>query len=148
MTLHCEIVTQERTVFSQEVDSVNLPGTAGRLGILPHHSPLLTTLRFGEIVIRKNGQEQYFAVSGGFAEIQPDKVIILADAAEHATEINLEQAQKARDEAKKLLAEGVPDDPIRYEQIENALRHAQLQVDVSMRRAPRHRQTPQFDEKD
>ncbi len=142
MPILCEIVTQERAVFSGEVDSVSLPGTEGRMGILPNHSPMLTALDFGEVVVIEDGEEAYYAIGGGFAEIQPHKVIILADSAEHADEIDIERAERARANADKAMREGVPDDPIRYAQIQSALRRAQIRVDVSRRRSRRRRRTP------
>ena len=134
MPVQCDIVTQERTVFSGEVDSVNIPGSEGRMGILPNHTPLLTTLGFGEVIVRTHGEEEYFAIGGGFAEIQPDHVIILADSAEHAAEIDLQRAEEAREEAKKLMEEGVPEDPERYAQIRASLQRAQVRLDVGRRR--------------
>jgi F-type H+-transporting ATPase subunit epsilon len=134
MPIQCEIVTQERTVFSGEVDAVNLPGTEGRLGILPNHTPLLTTLGYGEVIIRTHGEEQYFAVGGGFAEVQPTKVIILADSAEHATEIDMQRALAARQRAETMMAEGVPEDPERYAQIRASLQRAQIRLNVAQRR--------------
>jgi F-type H+-transporting ATPase subunit epsilon len=148
MTIRCEIVTQERTVFSDDVDSVNLPGIEGRVGILPNHTPLLTVLDFGEIYVKKNGEEQFFAVGGGFAEIQPTKVIVLADSAERADEIDVDRAQEARDRAHKLMEEGVPEDPARYDQIEASLRRAQIRIDISRKRSRRRQAIPQFGEDD
>lgn len=101
MPILCEIVTQERAVFSGEVDAVNLPGSEGRLGILPNHTPLLTTLDYGEVIVRRGGEELYFAVGGGFAEVQPTKVIVLADSAEYAEEIDVQRALAARQRAEK-----------------------------------------------
>jgi F-type H+-transporting ATPase subunit epsilon len=135
MPIQCEILTQERQLFGDEVDIVVLPGLEGRMGILPNHSPLLTVLGFGEVVVRSKGEEEYFAIGGGFAEIQPDRVIILADSAEQAEEIDIERAIEAREQAEKAMAEGVPEDPMRYAQIEAALRRAQIRIDVSRRRA-------------
>lgn len=150
MSLICEIVTAERTVFSGEVDYVNLPGHEGVMGILPNHSPLLTVLNYGEVYVRKNGETQYFAVGGGFAEVQPDKVIVLADSADRADEIDLKKAEEARAEAHRVMEEGVPDDPEKYRQIEMSLRAAQIQIDVATRRASQMRQQrgapPQFDQ--
>lgn len=140
MPLQCEIVTQERTVFSGEVDSVNLPGSEGRMGILPNHTALLTTLGYGEIVVRTGEQEEFFAIGGGFAEVQPDHVIILADSAEHAAEIDIERAMEARARAEKFMEEGVPEDPERYAQIRASLARAQIRVDVARRR--RRREMP------
>ena len=96
MPIQCEIVTQERLVFSGEVDAVNLPGSEGRLGILPNHTPLLTTLSYGEIIVRQGGEEQYFAVGGGFAEVQPTEVIILAASAAHGEEIDIPRCRGRR----------------------------------------------------
>lgn len=140
MTFTCNIVTQERTVFSGEVKSVSLPGTEGRMGVLPNHSPLLTTLGFGEVVVRDPaGEEQYFAIGGGFAEVQPDHVIVLADSAEQAEEIDIERAEQARSHAEKAMAEGVKEDPDTYAQIQAALLRAQVRMDVGRKRAGRHR---------
>jgi F-type H+-transporting ATPase subunit epsilon len=143
MPLQCDIVTQERTVFSQEVDYVSLPGTEGIMGILPNHAPLLTALSFGEVMVRKQGDEEFFAIGGGFAEIRPSQVIVLADSAEQAEEIDLDRAQKARQEAEKAMAEGgVSEDAARYAQIDAALRRAQIRIDVSRRRGRRRRSMP------
>lgn len=134
MPLQCDIVTQERTVFSEQVDSINLPGTEGRMGILPNHSPLLATLDFGEVVVKRGGQEEYFAIGGGFVEVQPDHVIVLADSAEQADEIDIERAERARQEAERIMREGVPDDPDRLAAIQASLLRAQIRVDVGRRR--------------
>lgn len=132
--MHCDIVTQERTVFSGDVKSVSLPGTEGRMGILPDHSPLLTTLGFGEVMVRReDGTEEFYAIGGGYAEVQPDKVVVLADSAEHAEEIDLERAENARKRAEKFMAEGVPEDPERYAQIRASLQRAQIRLDVARR---------------
>ena len=142
MPLQCDIVTQERTVYSSEVEYVSMPGTEGVMGILPNHAPLLTALRFGEVMVRKDGDEEFFAIGGGFAEIRPDKVIILADSAEQADEIDFERASEAREEAEKAMEEGVVmGDAARYEQIEAALKRAQIRMDVGRRRSSRRRRT-------
>ncbi len=83
MTIRCEIVSQDRTVFTGDVDIVVLPGAAGEMGILPEHAPVLTSLKFGIIKVRKGGKEEVFTVAGGIAEVQPDIVTVLADAAEN-----------------------------------------------------------------
>lgn len=134
MPFQCDIVTQERTVFSGQVDYVGLPGVEGRMGILPHHSPLLTALGFGEVMVRSQGEEQYFAVGGGLAEVRPEKVTVLADAAERAGEIDLERAEAARRQAEEAMREG-PKDAERYSQIEAALKRARIRLDVGTRRA-------------
>ncbi len=148
MTVTCEIVTAERTVFSGDVDYVSLPASEGVVGIGGNHSPLLTVLQFGEVYVRKDGDTAYFAVGGGFAEVMPGKVIVLADSAERADEIDLERANKARAEAQKAMDEGVPEDPEKYRMIEAALRRAQIRVDTATRRASEMRNRrggpPQF----
>jgi F-type H+-transporting ATPase subunit epsilon len=144
MTIRCEIVTQERVVYREDVDAVNLPGIEGRLGILPHHSPLLTVLDFGEVVTRKAGRDEYFAIGGGFAEIQPDKVIVLADSAEHADEIDIKRAEEAREKALQAMKEEVVLDMETYAVIERSLHKANIRLDVSRRRSknPRRRNLP------
>lgn len=137
MPLQCDIITQEKTVFSGQVDAVNLPGSEGRMGILPNHTALLTTLGYGEVVVRTAGEEEFFAIGGGFAEVQPDRVIILADSAEHAEAIDIERAERARKKAEKFMAEGVPEDPERYAQIRASLQRAQIRIDVAHRRRRR-----------
>jgi len=88
MPIRCEIVSQDRTVFQGLADMVVLPGTDGEMGILPHHAPLLTTLKYGIIKVRSHGVETFYTVAGGIAEIQPDIITVLADAAENVEEIN------------------------------------------------------------
>ena len=83
MPIRCEIVSQDRMVFEGDADIVVLPGTDGEMGILPHHAPLLTTLKIGIIKVRSGGKEEIFTVAGGVAEVQPDLVTVLADAAEN-----------------------------------------------------------------
>jgi F-type H+-transporting ATPase subunit epsilon len=95
-----EIVTAERVVYSEDVDVVVAPGIQGQLAILPHHAPLMTMLQPGELMVRKGTEEQSMFVSGGFLEVRGDKVVVLADAAERADEIDT-----ARAEAAKRLAE-------------------------------------------
>ena len=139
MPFRCEIVTQERVVFSDNVDYVSLPGTEGVMGVLPNHSAMLTALAFGEVMVRRQGKEEFFAVGGGFAEIQPDHITVLADSAEQAEEIDIERAQRARQHEEQMMKEGVPSDPVRYQQIQVALQKAQIRMDVARKR--QHRRT-------
>jgi F-type H+-transporting ATPase subunit epsilon len=104
--LKIDVVTAERVVYSEEVDAVIAPAMEGQLGILPHHAPLMTTLQSGELVIRKGGQEESLAISGGFLEVRPDHVIVLADQAERAEEIDVARAEAARKRAEARLKEG------------------------------------------
>jgi F-type H+-transporting ATPase subunit epsilon len=102
-TLRLEIITAERQVFADDANAVIAPGIEGELGILPHHAPLMTMLKPGELLIRKDGNETYMVVSGGFLEIRPDKVIVLADACEHAEEIDIARAEEAKRRAEERL---------------------------------------------
>ena len=130
-------------VFSGEAKYVSLPGSEGRMGILPNHSALLTTLGFGEVIVRTpDDQEEYFAIGGGFAEVQPEKVVVLADSAELAAEIDIERAERARARAEKYMAEGVPEDLERYAQIRASLQRAQIRIDVGRRRRRRPTMMP------
>ena len=134
MPIQCDIVTQERIVFSGQVDAVNLPGSEGRMGILPHHSPLLAMLNFGEVIVRTGGQEEYFAIGGGFVEIQPDHVTILADSAEQADEIDLDRAERARQQAEEIMRTGVRSDPDSIAAVRASLLRAEARINVGRRR--------------
>ena len=136
MPLKLEIVTQERRVYSaDDVTMVLAPGVDGMLGILPHHAPLMTALVPGEIVIRKTGQEDVLmAVGGGFMEVRPDRVTILADSAERAEEIDVSRAEAARQSAQQLLS-GRPSG-VDIVRAENALRRSQIRLKVARRRRP------------
>jgi F-type H+-transporting ATPase subunit epsilon len=134
MTIRCEIVSQDRTVFQGDVDIVVLPGMAGEMGILPHHAPVLTLLKYGVIKIRYQGREELFSVAGGMAEVQPDIVTILADAAENVQDIDIVRAQAAKKRAEDALARLSPDEePDAYLTMEAALRRSNLRLDVVSR---------------
>ncbi len=133
MPIRCEIVSQDRTVFEGEADIVILPGSAGEMGILPNHAPLITTLNYGVIRVRRHGEEQVFTVAGGIAEVQPDIVTVLADAAENVEEIDVERAEAARRRAEEAMAKGVPKDTDAYLAIEAALRRSRLRLDAVRR---------------
>lgn len=133
MTIRCEIVSQDRTVFTGDVDIVVLPGAAGEMGILPKHAPVLTTLKYGIIRVRKGGKEELFTVAGGVAEVQPNIVTILADAAENVEEIDEARADAARQRAEEVLAKGVPADTDAYLAMEAALRKSNLRLDAVRR---------------
>jgi F-type H+-transporting ATPase subunit epsilon len=108
-TLRLEIVTAEGTVFADDVNEVVAWGIEGQLGILPHHVPLMTMLQPGDLLIKKDNEEHYLAISGGFLEVRPDKVIILADACERAEEIDIERAEAARRRAEEILKTRPPE---------------------------------------
>ena len=135
MPLQLDIVTIERNVYSGEVDMVTAPGIVGELGILPRHAPLMTALKEGELRIQKDGEVEYFAIGGGFMEVRPDRVIVLADTAEMAEEIDIERAEAARQRAERLLAEGVPREQLPA--IESALRRSRIRLKVARQRRRR-----------
>jgi F-type H+-transporting ATPase subunit epsilon len=99
-----EVVTPERQVVSETVSSVQVPARAGYLGILPGHAPLLTEMGTGELSYLKDGEKYFAVVCGGFAEVLPARVTVLADSAERCEEIDVERARAARDRAQKRLS--------------------------------------------
>jgi|SaaInl7_135m_RNA_FD_contig_21_275636_length_687_multi_7_in_0_out_0_1 F-type H+-transporting ATPase subunit epsilon len=131
MPIRCEIVSQDRLIFEGEADVVVLPGSEGEMGILPNHSPLLTTLNFGIIKVRNQGVEEIFTVAGGVAEVQPDIVTVLADRAESIREIDIARAEAARERAERYLKEGPPPDTDAYLRMEAALRRSKLRIDAA-----------------
>lgn len=139
--LSVEIVTAERQVLAeQEVDMVVAPGSEGAVGILPRHAPLLTTLRPGVIRIKKGGSETAMAVTGGFFQVNADRVLVLADAAEREDEIDLARAEAARQHAEAALAEAARGGaPTQVEAARGALRRSLVRLQVAQRR----RRTPQ-----
>jgi len=132
-TTRLEVITAERVVYSDDVDMVLVPGVEGQLGILPRHAYLLTALAEGELVIRKAGQEdEYIAIGGGFMEVGPDHVTILADSAERAEEIDVARAEAARKRAEALLAE--KRDVTALAEAAAALRRSRVRLQVARRR--------------
>jgi F-type H+-transporting ATPase subunit epsilon len=104
--IHFQLVTPEKTVLSDELDSLSCPTTLGQITVLPNHAPLVANLQSGELIARKANQEEYINVTGGFVEIRPNnEVIVLADAAEHHYEIDAQRAEEARKRAEQTLKE-------------------------------------------
>ena len=137
-----EIVTPERLAYSDTVDSVQLPGIEGELGVLPHHAPLVSMLGVGELRIRKGGAEESFAIVGGFLQVRPDRVVVMAETADLASEIDLEKAQEARREAERALEGAAPTDAVDLAAARAQLQQALLRIRVAERRhreGPRHR---------
>lgn len=130
-----EIITAERVVLNDEADIVIAPGSLGELGILPRHAPLLTGLVPGELRYRKDGAEFSLAVTGGFMEVQPQRVTVLADAAERAEEIDLARAEAARQRAIARMADrsGMID----LERAKAALLRASVRIKVAQKRRPK-----------
>jgi len=133
MPIRCEIVSQDRTVFEGDVDIVLLPGSEGEMGVLPHHSPLLTTLKYGVVRVRKGGREEIFAVSGGVAEIQPDIITVLANAAESVDDIDLARAEAAKRRAEEALARVEPGNVEQALAMEAALKRSNLRIEAAHR---------------
>lgn len=133
MPIHCEIVSQDRIVYQGDVDSVLIPGAAGEMGILPHHSPVLTTLQFGVVRVRAGGEEQFFTVAGGVAEVRPDQVTILADAAENVQEIDVQRAEAARARAEQAIKEGAGKETDAYNELQMKLRRSNLRLNAVQR---------------
>lgn len=130
--IRIDIVTAERVVYSEEVDAVIAPGVEGQLGILPHHAPLMTTLEPGELLVRKGREEVSLAISGGFLEVRPDRVIVLADAAERDEEIDLARAETAKRRAQEWIAHPTPEGDLAL--AEAALRRSMARLKVGGRR--------------
>jgi len=133
MPIRCEIVSQDRMVFEGDADIVVLPGVEGEMGILPNHAPLLTTLNLGILKVRYQGVEQFFTIAGGIAEIQPDIITVLANAAENVNEIDVARAEASRRRAEELLAKGVPPDTDTFLAMEAALRRSNLRLEAAQR---------------
>lgn len=130
-----DVVTAERVVFSDDVDVVIAPGVEGQLGILPHHAPLMTMLKPGELLVEKSGEEFSLVITSGFLEVRPNRVIVLADAAERVEEIDLARAEEARRRARELLKERIPE--VEAVRAQAALLRALARIEVVQRRRKR-----------
>jgi F-type H+-transporting ATPase subunit epsilon len=133
MPLQLEIVTPEREAYSDEVDAVFCPGVEGEFGVLPHHAPLLSLLGVGELRIKKGGDEEFFAIAGGFVQVRPDKVVVMAELADLSSEIDLEAAEQARNEAERAIQQGF-DEPADLARARAAMDRALLRIRVAERR--------------
>lgn len=134
-TIRLDIVTAERVVYSGDVDLVLVPGVEGQLGILPHHAPLMTTLQMGELRVKKGGEEFSLAIHSGFLEVRPDRVIVLADAAERAEEIDIARAEEAKRRAEEALKQHPPE--VDATRAEAALHRALTRLQVVEKRKRR-----------
>jgi F-type H+-transporting ATPase subunit epsilon len=136
MPLHVEVVSQERKLFEEKAaDMVIAPGLEGVLGILPNHSPLISLLKNGELVIRKGNAEEIFAVYGGVLDVRPDKVVVLADSADFAADLSVRAAEEARERVLKIIAEGVPPEDEAF--IAQQLKRAEFAMDVARKHTGR-----------
>jgi F-type H+-transporting ATPase subunit epsilon len=141
--LRCQILTAERIVFDASVEMVVAPGIEGQLGILPGHAPLITALTYGELVIHRAGEEdEFIAIGGGFVEVGPKHVTILADAAERADEIDITRAEEARRRAQETMSQKRKEGEDLARAVA-ALRHSTVRLKVARRRRRRDRRMPE-----
>ena len=140
--IRLDIVTAERLVFSGDVDQVTAPGAEGELTILPRHTPLLTFLQPGDLHLRRDGEVVNIAVSGGFLEVEPNRVTVLADTAERAEEIDVARAQAAMARAQQLLAHREAADQGDIRRALAELKRSQVRIKVARRRLPRQPEPP------
>ncbi len=132
MPIHVEIVSREKKLFEEkEADMVLVPGVEGQMGILPNHSPLISLLSMGELVIRKGNAEEHFAVFGGVVEVRPNKVMVLANEADFVDDIMLQEMEEARQRAAKMLEEGGPPEDEQFYAQE--LKRAELAINIARR---------------
>ena len=137
-----EVVTAQRLVYEGEADVVLAPAVGGQLGILPHHTPLLTLLEPGQLVARKNGEETYFAVSGGFMEVLGNAVTVFADSAERGDEIDLSRAEEARRRAQERMQHQVQ--VLEFARAEAALRRSLARIRVARAKGKRKTRYPKL----
>ena len=130
-TLKLEIVTPEAVTYSEDVDMVTLPGAEGELGVFPRHVPLMTQVMAGEVVVRKNNQDYFLAIGGGFAEITGNRVAILTDMAIKAGDIDESKAEEARRRAEERLQQKLSDEEVAN--VSAALAHSLAQLKVKRR---------------
>ncbi|NQV00166.1 MAG: F0F1 ATP synthase subunit epsilon [Parcubacteria group bacterium] len=131
-TIELQIVTIEKKIYDEKVDSVSLPTEMGEIGILSNHVPLVTNLAEGEIKIEKNKEVSNLTCTGGFAQIQPNKVIVLTDAAEHAEGIDIERAEEAKKKAEETMKQVSVKKP-EYGVAAAALRRSLMRLNVAKR---------------
>ena len=143
LSLHVEVITQDRNVYSGEAEMVVAPGSEGVLGILPRHASLLTTLQVGDLRIKHDGDEDAIFVAGGFLEVSHNVVTVLADAAERAEDIDTARAQEARRRAQALLDQRASDVDVGATQgaLERALGRLKV-ADIARRRPGSRRRQP------
>src|ERR1700730_14615135 len=129
--LQLHIVYADRSLINERVDEVEIPGSEGYLGVLPGHTPLLTTLHVGQLWYRQGQEKHYLSIAFGFAEVQPDRVAILAEIAERADEIDTARAEAAKRRAEERLARPMAD--IDFERARIAMMKALIRLQVATR---------------
>ncbi len=132
MPLHVEVVTQQRKLLDEkDCTMVIVPASEGEMGVLPNHTPVLTTMHYGELRVKKGDAEESFIIYGGVVEVRPDKVVVLADEADLTAAVNIKAMEEARENARKVLEEGPP--PEEHSLYLAELRRAELAIDVYRR---------------
>ena len=124
-----EVLTPEKLALRETVDEVVVPGLGGELGILPDHAPLISQLQTGTLSYQRGGERRQMHVSGGFVEVLPDKVSVLADVAERPEEIDLARAQRAREQAESLINSRA--ESVDYQDAELKLKRALVRIQVA-----------------
>jgi F-type H+-transporting ATPase subunit epsilon len=132
-TFHLEIVTPEKMIVRDDAEEIQIPGKSGYLGILPGHAPLITELSAGELSYRNGGQTHRYAVAWGFAEVLPDKVTILAEAAERPEDIDVSRAQQDKRRAEEHLRTGKSEED--FTRAEEELKTAEARLEVAGRKS-------------
>jgi F-type H+-transporting ATPase subunit epsilon len=130
-SIELQIVTPDRLVVREQVDDVQIPGSEGYFGVLPGHTPMLAALAIGELWYRKGPEKTYLSIAGGFAEVLPDRVTLLATLAEKADEIDVARAESAKQRAEQRLAQ--PKTDLDYERARAALQKSIIRLQVSSR---------------
>lgn len=133
-----KIVTPEKTVFEQEVDQVTLPVLDGEVTILPNHRSYIASLKAGEIMLKVDGEETLIATSGGFIEFNSNTLVVLADTAEAAEEIDIKRAEEARKRAEELKKEKVTMDDMEYARVAAAIEKEAARIKVARKHRTKH----------
>ena len=139
MPTHLQIIALDKIAYEDDVDIVVLPGDEGQLGVLPRHARIVTLLQPGEVTTRKAGEETALVVTGGFAQIGPDSVTILSDAAEYAENIDIERAEEARRRAQERITNRQATPGLDMARAESALLRSLARIRVAERIAARRR---------
>lgn len=133
-----KIVTPDKTVFDGEVESITLPTKDGQITILPHHMSYITVVAPGEVIVRHNGKETMMSISGGFIEFNKNQLVVLADTAERAADIDLARAEEARKRAEELKKESVLMDEAEYARVVSAVEKELARVRVAKKHRTKH----------
>lgn len=132
--LRLDIVTPHGLVLSKDVDEITVTGTEGEFGVLPSHVPFITTLKIGMLIFKKGSETGYIFINSGYAEVSPDKVVILADSAERAEDIDIERALAAKKRAEERLAQAEKYD---FARATAAVTRASIRIQIAEKKIPR-----------